>query len=700
LQHSGSGGAKGFCRYKNADHQGHYNNPKPTIGGRIMKARNFFGLLFSLAVLVLAGCGGGGGGGGVVAPLPVAPTITVAVSKTTAANTGLDSVSISATVLVSGAAASGKTVSFAIKSGSGALSAASAVTAANGVASVGLTSTADNDTNVITATVEGVSADSASVTFTNPNTPINPNDPGSIALVSSGPGTTLAGGAVTLTATVTPKGAGTIANGTAVTFSIVSGNGTLSNVTTTAAGGIATATLSASTANTISVKASIGSVASSSVSVLFTDPNNPGAILLTANPASGAGLSVQLTATVTPLPAGTVANGTVVTFAVTSGSGTLSNITTTTNGVATATLSATSTNVTIVTASAGGVTSSPRSVSFTNFNDPGAVALSATPGAGTILAGGSVTLRATVTPLPTGTIANGSTVTFAIASGSGTLSNVTTTTNGVATATLSAATPNTVTVTATAGGITSAQLPVVFTNPNAPLAITLTSNPGSGTTLANGFVTLSAAVTPFSGSGTIANATPVNFAITSGTGTLSNITTTNNGVATATLSAANPTTVRVVASVAATAVSPAVSSNNLDVGFVNQPTLAIFKLGTTGPALASGVTIGGIQVVVGYSGPYTLGNADVAPTGVTLQAAPGSFLFVPNVSSGSLNLGVASISSSGIGLQSGEFATLSFHVAPGTFTAPTLSLSSISVLDTNNQPIPGMSVAVLSTTLQ
>jgi len=219
-----------------------------------VKTRNRVLILLSLCALMVAGCGGGGSNaiiGGSVALLSV--TVSPNSPATAAVNT---TVTITTTVTQNGASVpNGTIVQFAIKSGTGGtLSAASAPTS-NGVASVTLTSATDTAAYVVMATVGGVSTDSATITFT------DPNKPGSIAL-SASPTTGVFAGLtpVTLTATVSPAAqGGTIPNGTPVTFTILTGSGTLSAVTATT-NGVATATLNSTAVGIVTVYAQVGSV--------------------------------------------------------------------------------------------------------------------------------------------------------------------------------------------------------------------------------------------------------------------------------------------------------------------------------------------------------------------------------------------------------------------------------------------------------
>ena len=428
-------------------------------------------------------------------------------------------------------------------------------------------------------------------------------------------------------------------------------------------------------------------------------PNAPASVTLTA-PAQGVvGAPVALSATVVPVTGGTTPNGTVVTFAVTSGTGTISAVTTTTNGVATATLtnstSATPVTVTASVAPATGViTSTPATVQFiVDPNQPTAVALSAPTAA---FIGDNVTLTANVSPGTGGTIANGTVVTFTVTSGPGVVSAVTTTTNGVATATLTSASANTTTVTATVGGITSTPSSVKFNDPNAPGTVTLTASPTSGVATPTGAVTLSATVAPLSTGGTVPNGTVVTFAITSGTGVLSAVTTTTGGVATATLSAAAANTVTV------TATAGTITSNAVPVNFIGQPTLVIVKVGTAG-TLPTGKKIGGVTTTVGYpaSGLTIQADTDVTTFGDIVASGVGANAALVGNTNVAGQVGLGTISTGGF--LTGEFATLNFHVAPG--TVPTANQFTIvgpnNVVDTGTNSLnSAITPVILSVTIQ
>jgi hypothetical protein len=334
------------------------------------------------------------------------------------------------------------------------------------------------------------------------------------------------------------------------------------------------------------------------------------------------------------------------------------------------------------------------------------------------LSGGTVAQPATVTIAPSATTAainttvtitatvkqgavnvpNGTLVTFTTTnSASGTLTTVSgTTTNGVATATLTSAVDTAAfVVTATAGGQSASTATITFANPTKPGAIVLTKNPASGVTNGQGPVTITATVSAAGGAGfTVPTGTVVNFSAPGGT--LTNVTTTNaSGVATATL---NSSAVSAGISVSATAgTAPVVTSNTISVPFIAQPTLVTVKVATTG-TLPANTRIGGINAIVTANPAtgLTIADADVTASGV---AATGVLLTPNTTNVASVNLALVSTG----GILVGEFVTLQYHVAAGTFPVAgnfSVALTGAGVIDTASVNIPGIGVSILSVTVQ
>jgi len=264
-----------------------------------MKTKVAFGLVLTFLVLAIYGCGGGGGdgGGGGSATPPVLMTVTQ--SATTAnTNTINTSVAITAHATVNGMAVpDGTPVDFTVKSGAGILSAPSAATV-NGAASVILTSTTDGTSVVVTASNGGVSADSATITFTDPN---RLNE----IFVTASPTTGLIPGTVTISAKPMRVGgngviAGPMPDGFPVSFSVTSGTGTLSAASAPTTGGVATVNLTGTVANaSVTVMAVAGSVSSDVIVPFIAQPTQAIVKVQTSGPLPANGSIAILNATIT-----------------------------------------------------------------------------------------------------------------------------------------------------------------------------------------------------------------------------------------------------------------------------------------------------------------------------------------------------------------------------------------------------------------
>ncbi len=314
------------------------------------------------------------------------------------------------------------------------------------------------------------------------------------------------------------------------------------------------------------------------------------------------------------------------------------------------------------------------------------------------LIGTEVFIHANISIPGAGAVPDGTVVNFAIKSGTGgTLSAATAVTaGGVASVSLTSPTDTAAyVVTATAGGTSADTALITFVDSNKPGSINLAASPTTGVSNNHSPVTLTATVVPADPvNGVIANGTPVSFTILSGTGTLSSATaTTTNGVASVTLNSTAAGTITVNAKVGT---APVVTSNTASVPFIAQPTLAIVKLRTTG-TLPTGTLIGGINAIVSAapSSGLTIAAGGVSATG----AGVGSMLVANTSNVAAIN--IALIINGGI--QGGEFATLTYHIANGTFPVAgnfSAALTGAGVIDTNGVIIPGISVSILSVTIQ
>ncbi|MGD0586252.1 MAG: Ig-like domain-containing protein [Oryzomonas sp.] len=307
---------------------------------------------------------------------------------------------------------------------------------------------------------------------------------------------------LTITANVTKFDGTPVPAGTSVTFT--ASGGTLGTPTATDASGNATVTLTTSAAGTtITVNASATasgvtvSTKTAAVVNVITDPNAPGSVTLATSSSSVVvNQSVTLTAKVgvvggannvtagSPPPVGTV-----VTFKITSGTGTLGTATTTdASGNATVTLTSGTAGAVAVTASAGTITSSPVQVTFTS--DPAAPAtVTVSASKASIPADGATTSTITVNVknfVPTAL--SGVPVTLSAAGGTLSATSGTTDSSGNVAVTLTSTTAGTATVTAsaTAAGVTKTGSTTVTITALPTKAIVILSTSGtftSGTTI-------------------------------------------------------------------------------------------------------------------------------------------------------------------------------------------------------------------------
>lgn len=129
--------------------------------------------------------------------------------------------------------------------------------------------------------------------------------------------------------------------------------------------------------------------------------------------------------------------------------------------------------------------------------------------------------------------------------------------------------------------------------------------------------------------------------------------------------------------------------------FAGQPAKAVVRLNTTG-ALPAGKKIGGVSATLSYAGGKGL---SIVPANVEVSGAGLGSTMVPNTNqAGQVVLGLINVN----GIAAGEFATLSFDVARGSFpTAADFSIATgASAIDTSTQVLAGIGVSVASVTLQ
>jgi len=389
---------------------------------------------------------------------------------------GASTSTIQATVLDTNdnAVADGEAIVFSVSAGTGTLSQLSATTT-NGIAAVTYTASDTAGTETVTAKATNSTTETVDITLV----------ASAVASVdiAAGSDTIVAGSATPTSITVTVRDASGnfVADGTAVTLTTTAG--TLGNAAPTTTNGVASTTLtSPALVGIATVRATVGGV-SDSVSVTII----PGAvddIVLSATPsnltADGASTST-IQATVLDVNDNTVANGETITFSVTAGTGTLSNLTAaTTNGVAVVTYTSSGTAGTeTVTAKATNNTTETVDIVLIAAS---VGSVSVTTSSSSIQADGASTalITAVVEDTSGNDVSDGTAVTFTTTAGDidsatgGTQTTVsTTTTNGAATATLtSSTTAGAVTVTATAGGV-SDTVDMTFTQVPTYLSLSL-----------------------------------------------------------------------------------------------------------------------------------------------------------------------------------------------------------------------------------
>jgi hypothetical protein len=128
------------------------------------------------------------------------------------------------------------------------------------------------------------------------------------------------------------------------------------------------------------------------------------------------------------------------------------------------------------------------------------------------------------------------------------------------------------------------------------------------------------------------------------------------------------------------------------------PTQAIVKVRTSG-TLPAGATIGGIQTTITYPTTKGLSTTENGVVASGSGVGAGSIL-MPNVNNpGQVMLILANVAP---GIQSGEFATLTFSIA--TANSPVAGdfaiASDARILDTDSKAITGMTVDIQGVTFQ
>jgi len=431
---------------------------------------------------------------GVASPVGFAATAAAGTAASIAVGAGNNqsaaagtAVSVAPSVIVKdafGNPVAGVAVAFAVTAGGGSVTGGSQTTGANGVATVGswkLGPTAGADSLTATAAGSGISGNP--VTFTATATAAG-STPASIAAFAGDNDYALAGTAVIVAPAVIVKDStGNPVAGVAVTFAVASGGGSVTGASqTTGANGVATVgswTLGATqfASNTLRATATGSSISGNPVTFTATGTGPASQIA----PTAGNGQSATVGTSVATAPAvlvrdrfGNPVPGVAVTFAIVNGGGGITGASQTTGPTGVATVGSWKLGTTAgldslsATAAGSGITGNPAVFVAT--------AVAAAPASIAVSAGNnqSATVSTSVTVAPAvivkdslGNPVSGVSVTFAVATGGGSVTGATPATgaNGVAAVgswTLGAAAgANTLTATASGSGI--AGNPVTFT---------------------------------------------------------------------------------------------------------------------------------------------------------------------------------------------------------------------------------------------
>jgi len=573
--------------------------------------------------------------------------------------------------------ADGQVISFAITTGSGTLSALTASTS-GGFASVSYTPSSTPGLVQITAEATNGAFSTTDINLITPTVGAVTLATGATSLVANGTSGT------PVIATVIDTVGNPIADGTVVSFTTTSG--TLSSATATTSLGEARVTLfSPATVGVATITATAGGF-SGTATVTFI-PGSVSTIVLSAAPnnLSADGKSTSLIrAQVSDGQGNAVADGEVISFAITSGSGILSSTTDdTSGGLATVTYTASSTpgTVTIRAVSTNG-----------NFATAAITLIQATVGsvevsigAQSLVADGAsqALVTATVKDTAGNNIADGTFVSFTTTAG--TLSSASaSTTNGVAKVNLTSATlVGVATITATAGGFS--RTAVVTFIPGSVSAIAVGANPNNLTADGKSTSVIRAQVTDGQGNA-VADGEVISFSVFAGSGNLSAPTAeTKGGVATVTYTASNtPGT----ATVRATSTNGAVSDTTLtliqaSVGSVTVTSLStsIVANGTSNTTIRATVKdTSGNNIADGTFVSFTTSAGSLsAPTASTTNGIASVILFSPTIVGSATITAASGGATSNVTVQfvPGPAASLTLDAFPNNIRADRSSTSTL-----------------------
>jgi hypothetical protein len=498
----------------------------------------------------------------------------------------------------------GKTVSFAVAAGGGSLSAASGTTDSTGKTQAVLKLGTAVGANTVTASAAGLTGSPLTFTAT-----ANPGTATKVAMVSGDGQTAVAGSALSPFVVSVTDASGLPVPGFTIGFAVTAGGGTLSSAqaVTNSSGQAQSALTLGKTAGTNTVQATVSGLQGSPVTFTATGTAGAATQLVLV---SGAGQAGPVR---TPLPAPLVVavrdvnnnpvSGVTVAFAVTQGGGSLSaaTVATPSNGQAQTMLTLGSTaGANTVTASVSGLTGSP--VTFSATATAGAASQLTLMSGNNQTAGAGATLSPFVVAVKDtgGNPVSGFTVTFAVASGGGTLSVASASTNssGQAQSVLTLGkTAGVNTVTASAAGLAGSPLTFTANGTAGPATqLVLVSGNNQSAAVASVLPAPLVVVARDANSNPVAGVT-VTFAMTAGAGTLSATsgTTGSNGQAQTQLTLGHtPGPNTVTASVSGLAGSPLTFTATATVG---APSALTMVSGNNQTAIA-GATVAPLVVAV------------------------------------------------------------------------------------------------------
>jgi adhesin/invasin len=614
---------------------------------------------------------------------------------------------------------SGISVRFAVTAGGGSLSVANATTDASGLASSGLTLGPGVGANTVVASAQGLAG--SPITF---NATGTAGAAARIALVSGADQSAIVGMTLAPFVVSVTDGGGNPVAGFIVTFAVASGGGTLSaSSVPTDASGRATASLTLGpTAGTNSVTANASGLAGSPVS--FTAIAVPGpakqiAMISGNNQSATVRTALASSFVVAVKDAnGNPVSGVTVTFAVASGGGSLSavGVPTDASGLASTVLTvgaAPGNNV--VTASATGLVGSP--VSFMATGTAGAAAQIA------LVSGGnqSGTVGTALAPFvvsvsdASGAPVSGFLVSFAIASGGGTLSasTVPTDSSGRASTTLTLGTAaGQTTVSANAMGLSGSPVSFQVTGTaGAAARLVLVSGDGQSARVGTALPSPLVVRVQDANSNAVAGAT-VRFAISAGGGSLSaaSATTDGSGLASVTLTLGTALGGNSVAA-SATGLSGSPITFNAT-GTAGTPAQVVLvsgngQSGTVGASInpfvvkvtdSGGTPVSGFVVAFAVtSGGGTLSARSVATDAAgqassTLTLGPISGTNIVSASAAGLTGSPIAFSATGLAGAAARFALVSGGNQTGPVSRGLASPLVVKVTDAGGNPVLGISV--------